>query len=162
MYKAKIYNPEHDVHDGDTLLNVEVKIFDIVVSAEKCESVERWPNIELKEDGIYAKESIRIYGIDTAEVHPHHKDAHGNPRTARSLENERQLAVKARIELYRLLEKHNFEFWVKDWINGKYAGRVVAKVLVGDDDQNLIDVSEYLLDKGLAHPYFGHTKEPWS
>lgn len=160
MYKAKLINPERSIYDGDTLTNVKIKILDHAAKQDG-NSLEIWPNIELHEDGIYAVESIRIYGIDTAEMHPHHKDADGNPRTVANLNIEKELARKAKEALFKLLKKYDFTFWVKEPLNGKYAGRVVAKVLVSDGKET-IDVGEYLIQKGLAHPYFGHTKEPWA
>ena len=158
MYKATILNPESDVYDGDTIEKVHIKILDSL--GHKGNTAYIWPNIHLQEDGVYVVESVRLYGIDTAEMHPHHKDLEGNLRTEASLENEKALAKKARDEVYRLLQENNFEFWVTEPLNGKYAGRVVAKVLVGDVSAP-IDISAHLIDKGLAHPYFGHTKEPW-
>lgn len=158
MYKAYILNPEKDVHDGDTLLDVHIKILDSL--GHKGNDLCIWPNIHIQEDGVYIVESVRLYGIDTAEMHPHHRDGEGNLRTEASLEAEKELARKARDEVYALLQKEDFKFWVTEPLNGKYAGRVVAKVLVGDS-QAPIDVSAHLIDKGLAHPYFGHTKEPW-
>ena len=158
MYKAKLLNPNHDVHDGDTLVNVHIKLLDH--PPDDGDAVEVWPNIVVRDGAIYAVESIRLYGIDTAEIHPHHTDVHGNVRTPESLNMEKELAQKQRIALYRLLEKNNFEFWVKEPENGKFAGRVVAKVIVNHEDK-LIDAGEYLIQYAGAHPYFGHTKKSW-
>ena len=160
MYRARLLNPEKQIYDGDTLTHVEIKILDSL--GHKGNDSYIWPNIHLREEGVYVVESIRIYGIDTAEMHPHKRDLEGNPRTEASLEAEKALAHKARNEVFSILKKHNFEFWIKDPLNGKYAGRVVAKVLVGDvGKDSMIDVGQHLIEQGLAHPYFGHTKEAW-
>ena len=159
MYKAKLNNPVHDVHDGDTLLNVHVKLLDHPPNDEN--KVELWPNFVLQDGSVYAVESIRIYGIDTAEIHPHHTDVHGNVRTQESLNMEKELAQEARVEVYKMLEKNDFEFFIDNPQNGKYAGRVVAQVIV-EHEGELVDIGEYLIKKKLAHPYFGHTKESWT
>ena len=166
MYKATIENPVHDVHDGDTLLNVKIKLRQFKMlglphNERIIEPVKIWPNLYMEEDGFYVIESIRLYGIDTAEMHPHKKDVHGNLRTDENIAMEKELAQKQRNALYDLLEKNDFQFWVKDAVDGKYAGRAVAKVLVGKSD-DLIDAGEYLIENAGAHPYFGHTKATWS
>ena len=161
MFKCQLHNPDHDVHDGDTLLNVQIKILDYPEA--EGDPVKVWPNVMVKNKAVYAVESVRLYGIDTAEMHPHHSDGHGNVRSEESLNMEKELAQKQRVALYKLLEQADFTFYIKDPLNGKYAGRVVAKVLVQDQQtKELIDASVYLVKNAGAHPYFGLKKKTWS
>jgi endonuclease YncB( thermonuclease family) len=39
----------------------------------------------------------------------------------------------------------------------KYAGRVLAHAQTSDG----VDISKYMIEKGLARPYFGKKRQPW-
>ena len=67
MYHVQI-TPDQ-VHDGDTIEDVSVVLrgYDW-----KGEEQEIWPNLYLTEDGLVCRFSLRLYGIDAPEMHPHH------------------------------------------------------------------------------------------
>ena len=160
MYKVKLTDPEKQIYDGDTIEKVEIKLFDHKpLYFEKEEEV--WPDLIQKEDGVYARFNLRLYGIDTPEMHPHHKDAHGNDRSLESITLEKERAKEARQVLIDLLKETNYEFYIKNAIEGKYAGRIVCQMFVCKNDDR-IDVSHYLIEKGLGIPYFGGHKMPWN
>ena len=50
---------------------------------------------------------------------------------------------------------HDYDFVLVHPTGGKYYGRIVATILVGKDRINL---SEYLIEKGLGYPYTGGKK----
>lgn len=87
---------------------------------------------------------LRIYGIDTPEK--------GN--RAKCLD-ERNLSEEATFFVKKIIsENKNNKIIIKKW--DKYGGRVLGDVLIGN---NLL--SEILLDKKFAKPYFGEKKESW-
>jgi micrococcal nuclease len=94
--------------------------------------------------GVFIKQRIRLYGIDTPES-----------RTKDLEEKERGLAAKAR--LTELLPK---EFIVQTILNkrGKY-GRVLGTLLVEDESGNVTDINETLVTEGFAVHYFGGAKD---
>lgn len=160
ILNVKLTDPEKQIYDGDTIERVEVKLFDYTpIDFEQEEEV--WPDLIQKEDGVYAKFNLRLYGIDTPEMHPHHKDAHGNKRSEESLTLEKEKAKEARQALIDLLKETNYEFHITDAIEGKYAGRIVCRIFVNKDGK-IFDISHYLIEKGLGIPYFGGHKMPWS
>lgn len=94
--------------------------------------------------GVFIKQRIRLYGIDTPES-----------RTKDLEEKERGLAAKAR--LTELLPR---EFIVQTILNkrGKY-GRVLGTLLVEDESGNVTDINETLVTEGFAVHYFGGAKD---
>lgn len=86
--------------------------------------------------------SVRIAGMDAPEMHG-------------KCPLERAKATAAREELIRLLNTGDVS------ISGvrleKYAGRVLAHVQTSDG----VDISKYMIEKGLARPYFGKKRQPW-
>ena len=84
---------------------------------------------------------VRIDGIDTPEI---------RGKCAR----EKELAARAR----RLTESLVAAGAVRlhDVRYGKYAGRVVARVVADGED-----IADLLLAAGLAHPYDGGARAPW-
>ena len=101
--------------------------------------------------GVYIVRDIRIKGIDTPESRPRRAG-----RTEASLEREKQASAKARHALVNLLSENNFEFNLLNIELGKYAGRVVGTMLIGN-----INVAQYLIHHGHAKPYDGRTKPNW-
>jgi len=86
---------------------------------------------------------VRIYGIDTPEIKS-------------ESQREKQLAIKAKILTTQLL--NSGKIILKDVKRDKYF-RILATVIVVDDNGNIIDVGKTLIDNGLAKLYFGNTKE---
>lgn len=86
---------------------------------------------------------VRLAGIDAPEMHA--RCAH-----------ERVLAVEARDALARRAAVGSTVELV-DVRNGKYGGRVIARVL-GAGGANL---GAALITAGLARPYHGHARQPW-
>jgi endonuclease YncB( thermonuclease family) len=89
------------------------------------------------------KVSIRLYGIDTPEL-----------RT--KCEYEKSQAKLAKLYLESILLGQE-EVIVKDVQWDKYGGRIDGKVFLLDGT----DVSQKMLDSGLATPYFGGTRKDW-
>ncbi len=92
-----------------------------------------WPGMSLET-------SVRVRGIDTPEIKG-------------KCETEKAKAVDAREQAKQFVGKHvlltNIEL-------GKYAGRVVANILVGNQD-----LGEFLITSGLARPYDGGKRKSW-
>lgn len=141
-----------EVYDGDTITDVQ-----ILVSAIDLSSVEQlgevFPNIVLKENGIYTENSIRIAGIDTPEIRPSTKKADGTPRSDASRANEKKAAIAARDAVRELLEANGLLFSLSEVSHDKF-GRVLGVVTVGG-----INVAEYLIKNGHALEYDGGTRQ---
>lgn len=99
-------------------------------------NVPSWPDIIGKEI------AIRIYGIDTPEL-----------RTKN--EKEKNLGYLAKQKVEEIFKKATV-IQLKNCMRGKYF-RIVAEVWVDG-----INLSEYLIEQGLAYKYDGGTKDaPW-
>jgi endonuclease YncB( thermonuclease family) len=85
---------------------------------------------------------VRLSGIDAPELHG-------------KCERERRLAAAARAFLAQHLADRPVE--LRDVQFGKYAGRVVARVVTNKGE----DVAAALLEAGLARPYDGGARRPW-
>ena len=85
---------------------------------------------------------VRLSGIDAPELHG-------------KCDRERRLAAAARDFLgARLADR---PVLLRDVQFGKYAGRVVARVVTDKGE----DVADALIEAGLARPYGGGTRRPW-
>lgn len=166
--KRKLYEAVIDpknVYDGDTIEKVSVLIypldsnFDKEAIPELNTLVELWPDIYLAAGGIRCQFNLRLYGIDTPEMHPHHIKPDGTVRTQESLDKEKALAQKAKTVLIDLLKSHKWTIYISDIENGKYAGRFVGKAFVKDENGKLRSIANHLLMKGVARHYFGGHKE---
>lgn len=93
--------------------------------------------------GVFMKQRIRLYGIDTPES-----------RTRDLEEKERGLAAKARLS--ELLGK---EFIVETILNkrGKF-GRILGTLHVTQEDGTKMNINQQLVTEGHAKEYFGGTK----
>lgn len=87
---------------------------------------------------------VRIHGVDTPEK-----------RTRRKC--EKKLGIKATEFLEDLFDQNNMVI-LSDIKGGKYAGRIIAKVLVGYDENNLADI---IIAAGHGIPYFGGKRGLW-
>ena len=162
IYEAKV--TEADIYDADTIEHVSVLIYPLDNSdkdSKMTSEIEIWPDIYLAPDGIRCQFNLRLYGIDAPEMHPHHARSDGTIRTQESLDKEKKLARRARQELVDLLKEHDWTIYVSDVEDGKYAGRLVGKVFVKDENDKLRSVSNHLLMKGLVRHYFGGHKQSW-
>lgn len=87
--------------------------------------------------GMVIETKVRVNGIDTPEIRG-------------KCDSEKELAKKARDAAAQFVgqsvQLHNVEL-------GKYAGRVVASVYVGDKS-----LADFLIESGLARPYDGKSK----
>jgi endonuclease YncB( thermonuclease family) len=93
-------------------------------------------------NGIPYKSSVRLYGINAAEVH-----------TKDLLEKQVGLEMKAELEKVVL----NKLVTLYDVGKDKF-GRILSKIRVGD---NIQDVSEYMLQFRGVKAYFGDKKTAW-
>lgn len=124
---------EKQVYDGDTIKDVKLEI-----------------SIPALEIGFWVKRDIRISGIDTPEMRPRKAG-----RTKESLVREKQAAQEARHALIHALRLNNFKFEAHNVRYGKYAGRIIATVLVGDKN-----IAQHLIKLGHALPYRGRGPKP--
>jgi endonuclease YncB( thermonuclease family) len=85
---------------------------------------------------------VRLSGIDAPELHG-------------KCDRERRLAAAARDFLAQRLAERPVQ--LRDVRFGKYAGRVVARVVTETGE----DVAGALVEAGLARPYGGGTRRPW-
>ena len=146
-YKAEFGDRSH-IYDGDTLIDMYVRVKTFEKKDYPAEIL--WPGILLVEDTPYVITDIRLKGIDTPEMHPATAG-----RTPESLEREKAAAEEAKEAVEQLLQENDYEFVLTEPQMGKYAGRTVADVLIGKDRINL---SEFLINKGLGYRYDGKTK----
>ena len=150
-YPAMIDN-HGQVYDGDTIQDVAIllkhfKDYEPVLSKEP-EFL--FPGLILKDKNLYTIIDIRIKGIDTPEKRPFTKG-----RKPASIALEKSAAVRAQRELNSMLKKHDYEFIIRSPKYGKYAGRIVADVLIGKDR---INVAEKMIELGHAYYYNGEQK----
>ena len=100
-----------------------------------------WPNVQVPA-------LIRLAGVDTPEKFRPHCAA------------EKERALKA-TEFVRGLIAPGDTVWLRNVRLGKYAGRVLARVMFQQADGSRADLSKVLLDAGFARPYDGGRKADW-
>ncbi len=146
---------EAQVYDGDTLKDVRV----LIKAHEFSEYSfgEHWPGVFITERGVEIQTDIRIAGIDTPEKRTSTKNADGSPRSEGSRAREKTAALASRQALIDLLKGNANRFSISNPIHGKYAGRTVADMSVGD-----VDVATFLIQQGHAKAYDGGTKPDWN
>lgn len=150
-----VTDPQAQVYDGDTIKDVRVKILDHAFASE--ETGLKWPGIIIDDDGVYVVTDIRIAGIDTPEKRTSTKNADGTPRSEVSRGREKAAALAARQALIDIITNNSNKISLTDAQHGKYAGRTVANVAVGE-----MDVASLLIQYGHAKPYHGDTKPNWN
>lgn len=101
--------------------------------------VEIWP-------GMRQLISLRIYGINTAETRKHCKNS------ACECSNSFGYAAKDTVEVLAADRVQIYDIRL-----GKYAGRVLGKVLTMDG----VDIGTYLVNGHLAKTYFGGKRGAW-
>ena len=107
-----------------------------VVDGDTVEVLARiWPDH-------YVETLVRLAGIDTPELRGRCPE-------------ETAMALRAKARLAALLAGQRLQ--LIDVRYGKYAGRVVARVLTEDGR----DVAKILLAENLARPYDGGRRAPW-
>lgn len=161
MYKVSF--TEVDIYDGDTIEHVKVHVKEMTTGLARGVVEEIWPGILLEYDGIWARFNLRINGIDTPEVHPRKHWPDGTVRGDDSRLAEHILAFKARDELIKLYHEYD-QAYISDVQIGKYASRLVAKLVFGnkdDDPKDYLNYAKHMINLKLAHPYGGGTKPPW-
>lgn len=150
-----ITDPIGQVYDGDTIKDVRVKVLHHAFASD--ETGLKWPGVIIDADGVYIVTDIRIAGIDTPEKRTSTKNADGSPRSEASRNKEKAAAVAARQALIDIIKNNNNKISLTDPQHGKYAGRTVADVAVGE-----MDVASLLIQHGHAKPYDGGTKPEWN
>lgn len=161
-YNACIRSVE-TIYDGDTIDKVEFRLPGVMPEAGAVFE-EIYPDLFLREDGLWCIVNVRLAGIDTPERHPRHHYPNGVERPAAEIARERRQAMEARDEVVRLLSQSNLQFHLRDCQLGKYAGRIVGEVWVETlrgKKQQLVNVSEHLIARGLGEPYQGGKKRIW-
>lgn len=142
------------VHDGDTIEGVHVKLFPLLVP-----DGEIWPELYAKGGYLYAIFALRLAGIDAPELHPETHYPNGQERSEASRNAEKQKAREARQALIDILATAD-KILVGFPQEGKYAGRLVAKLFIERNNEQ-IDVCKYMVDNHYAVPYEGGTKQAW-
>lgn len=103
--------------------------------------VDVWP-------GVQVPASIRLLGVDTPEKF--------RPKCPQ----EKQLALTATAFVRELVATGDV-VWLRHVQWGKYAGRVVATVMVSADNGEQVNLAQLLIDRGYGRPYFGGHKTSW-
>lgn len=150
-YFRVIFDEGSKIYDGDTIQDVYISVKTLQKKDYPQEVL--WPGIYLEADSVFAWTDIRIAGIDTPEKKPKRAG-----RTAESIALEKAAAAEAQKALAALFDEYDNAVYVANPELGKYAGRVIADVLVGPEK---ISVAEYMLELGHAYPYDGETKLPF-
>lgn len=159
-YNACIRSIE-TIYDGDTIDKVEFRLPGVMPAADAVFG-EIYPDLFLREDGLWCVINVRLAGIDTPERHPRHHYPNGEERPPQEIARERRQAMEARDEVVRLLSRSNLQFHLRDCQLGKYAGRIVGEVWVeAPGKKKLVNVSEHLIARGLGEPYQGGKKRVW-
>ena len=140
------------VYDGDTIQGVRVKVKTFDGAKQKPE--ELWPGLVYTGDKLEIVTNVRIAGIDTPERRPRRAG-----RTEASLANEKAAAAASRQALQTLLKAHDYEIYLSSPELGKFAGRIIAHVFVGEQR---ISVAEYLLKHKYAVRYDGGKRLSWA
>ena len=116
--------------------------------------------------GPYNADLVRVIDGDTAELDLHvfpnvvfrisvRESGIDTPEKRTRNECEKELGLRATmytnlfLQNYRKITVYNVEL-------GKYAGRVLGNIFVNDES-----LSQYLIEEGLARPYFGGHRQPW-
>lgn len=94
-----------------------------------------WPGLE-------AKASVRVNGVDTPEIRG-------------KCPEEKQKAIEAREFVKGLILGETVS--LKNVKHGKYAGRVIADVKMGNGD----NLAEKIISQGLGREYHGGARESW-
>ena len=154
-----------DVHDGDTLENVCLRLPGITAKAGTTGQV--YPNIfigagdKFRVGDVFAQVSVRLSGVDCPELEPRKRLPDGTLRSAAEVAHEKALALKARQVVVDLLTAANLQFQLRNPRDGKYASRIVAELWVAEGD-TLVNVGAKLVASSLAYPYAGGTKKRWT
>ena len=160
-FDAFIEDPEH-VYDGDTVDKVHI-LLPGIKRTPHAPLGEIYPDLYVREDGVWMRINVRLAGIDAPERHPHHSFPEGSPRPPEDIAYEHELAMKARDVVVGLLQANNLKFVLRNLQIGKYAGRIVGEVWTPNPDTGfLTNVSQYLLQQNLAYEYDGGTKKVWT
>jgi endonuclease YncB( thermonuclease family) len=125
--------PNSDVVPGP----VQAKVTRVVDGDTPGVVAEIWP-------GTFVTISVRVGGIDTPEKKGRAKNAYEADLAEQASAATRELIDGKTVLLY------NVEY-------EKYGGRVLGDVKTLDG----VDVAQNLVNKGLARPYDGGTKQPW-
>ena len=153
-YQCTLSDPDKQVYDGDTLKDVRVLLLERKFDADNLG--EYWPGVHITKRGVEVETDIRISGIDTPEKRVSTKNADGTKRSEASRTRERNASYAARDELIRMIKRNNGKFSISNPEHGKYAGRTVANVFVGDKN-----VALWMISLGHAIFYDGGKKVPF-
>jgi endonuclease YncB( thermonuclease family) len=100
------------------------------------------------------KDSLRVFGIDSPELHA--------LKSSALCEIEKEAAVIAKDVLTTLLlSSANNIVWVEFHKADKY-GRLLGSLFVRKDNKNVLDIQKWLIDHKVCKPYFGKKKESWT
>ena len=159
-FDAFIDDWEH-VYDGDTINHCYVKVPELRGVGDAIGEI--YPDWFVKNGAVCIHINVRLAGIDCPELHPRHRLTDGTRRDPSDVAWEHSLALEARRLVQDLLSASDLKFTLRNPEIGKYAGRIVAEVWCKDltDTSKLVNVSELLLNKGLAYKYEGGTKQVW-
>ena len=159
-FQARIDQEAH-IYDGDTINHVFFRLpIEVKENQEKYGEV--YPEVFVQQDGVWIHINVRISGIDTPELHPHHRYPDGTMRPVEEIAHEHELALKAREIVVNLLKANSFQFEIRDPQEGKYAGRIVAEVWVKNPKTGqMINIADKLIREGLGYVYEGGTKMIW-
>lgn len=158
-YNAKIRSIE-TIYDGDTIDKVEFRLPGVMPVAD-AQLGEIYPELFLRDDGLWCIINVRLAGIDTPERHPRHHYPDGVERPAEDIAREHAQAMQARAEVVQLLSQSNLQFHLRNCQLGKYAGRIVGEVWVQRNADAFINISEHLIERGLGYRYDGGKKRIW-
>jgi endonuclease YncB( thermonuclease family) len=107
------------------------------------------------ENGLARKDALRLYGIDSPEMHPR--------RVLPLRDLEKEAAVKVQQVLANLLAEVDNIVWVDFKKEEKY-GRLLGSLVIKDIKQKKPerDVQQWLVEQKLVKPYFGKEKTEWT
>jgi len=103
--------------------------------------VEVWP-------GVQVPAAIRLLGVDTPEKF--------RPKCRR----EKEMALAATAFVRELVQPGD-RVVLRHVQLGKYAGRVVAQVMIANASGERVNLAQVLIDRGFGRPYFSGHKTSW-
>lgn len=109
---------------------------------------------ELK-NGVFFQTKLRIYGVDTPELHSKNKNIY-------TCELEKKAAENITQKIKNLIEGKILKIRILDY--DKYGGRFVGEIFLSkaDKPRNSSSLSKYLIKKGYGKEYFGEKKNEWT
>ena len=157
VYYGSIEDIE-DVIDGDTINRVTL-LFHRYGDGPMPIDLDAWPGIQKREDGIYIKTNIRIFGVDAPEIR---RTGSGTAEEKERMVN-RGFAVEAYLKSLveqSVIDGVRFAMEIRNPTFGTYPRRTVADLYLYIDNER-VKVADKLFETRHAIPYSNDADFDW-